>query len=250
MFHHSFFFFFTNNNRPNLQKLTYQLLQQRHLERSTNSKNLSCCDTEQIGPPSPPDSTVPCDHQTYFDYNDDNHSSLLPSPPLEDYKFDVVPQLQSNNHHYASKSSDFCSIKPIYKHHHYHHNTTNSSNNIPTLIRHLALATKNRPNLHLSLLPIEPKLLIPATVACQNSESDVTCAALSSIASNLKAIATSIKSLFFFHQPNQKATQKEKVSTCCTATSEYVAAGKLHYIISQVRRKEKDPLPSFPSFML
>ena len=229
MFHTFFFFFLLNeNNRPNIQKLTYQLLQQRRLERSTNSKNVNC-DTEQIGPPSPPNNDRPCDHQqNYFEYDD----SLL-SPPSEEkpmhYFDDVTPQLQSNNYHNASKSSDFCSIKPIYKHHYY---------NIPIIIQHST--TKIRPIIHIStpyIFSIEPKLQLSLISACQKNELNAKLASAAVLlTSNLKAFGNKIKSLFLSHKSKQKRHyRKETVYTCCTATSEYVAAGKLHYILSQVR---------------
>ncbi|KAL9537083.1 hypothetical protein MBANPS3_012099 [Mucor bainieri] len=207
---------------PNIQKLTYQLLQQRRLERSTNSTR----DTEQIGPPSPPNNgDTPRDlHRNYFECNDD--SGLLLSPPPEtDGYFDVAPQLQSNNHHhYASKPSDVCSIKPLFH---------RQLNKIPITIQH---ATKiSRPITHIStpnvLSIIEPKLqqhcsllippLSPATAAI-------------SLATSFRALGSRIASFFAFQKPKQQShCRKEKVSTCCAATSEYVAAGKLHYILSQ-----------------
>lgn len=208
-------------HRPNIQKLTYQLLQQRRLERSTNST----CDTEQIGPPSPPNNgDTPCDlHRNYFEYNDDSGILLSPPPETDGY-LDVAPQLQSNNHHhYTSKSSDYCSIKPLFHH---------QPNKIPTIIQHV---TKTRPLTHIStpnvLSIIEPKLqqhslLIP-------SSPPVTAAI--SLAASLKALSGRIRSFFAFQKPKQQSHyRKEKVSACCSATSEYVAAGKLHYILSQV----------------
>ncbi|CEP11537.1 hypothetical protein [Parasitella parasitica] len=207
---------------PNIQKLTYQLLQQRRSERSTNSKNWSCCDTEQMWLPSPPNHGSPCDEHKYFYNNDEN--SLL-SPPLEPNRyFDVAPQAQSNHHHYASKSSDFCSVKPMYKHHYY--------STIPTVIQH---STKIRPHTHLStptILSLEPKLL---HLSCQKNQLHATLAAATvSLASSLKAFGYKMKSFLLPHKYKQKRhDRREKVSTCCTATSEYVAAGKLHYILSQ-----------------
>lgn len=208
-------------HRPNIQKLTYQLLQQRRLERSTNST----CDTEQLGPPSPPNnSDKPCDlHRNYFEYNDD--SGLLLSPPPEtDGCFDVAPQLQSNNHHhYASKSSDYCSVKPLFHH---------QFNKIPILTQH---ATKTRPRTHISIptvfsTVIKTKLQHSPLI----SPSPAATTAIS-LVSNLRALGSRIKSFFAFQKPKHKSyDRKEKVSTCCTATSEYVAAGKLHYILSQV----------------
>ncbi|GAN07689.1 pkinase-domain-containing protein [Mucor ambiguus] len=202
---------------PNIQKLTYQLLQQRRLERSTNST----CDTEQIGPPSPPNNgDTPCDfHRNYFEYNDD--SGLLLSPPPEtDGYFDVAPQLQSNNHHhYTSKSSDYCSIKPLFHH---------QPNKIPIIIQH---TTKIRPLTHTStpnvLSIIEPKLQ-------QNSLSIFPVSPAISFTTSLKALGNRITSSFAFQKPKQRSYhRKENASTYCTATSEYVAAGKLHYILSQ-----------------
>lgn len=226
MFHT--FFLLNENNRPNIQKLTYQLLQQRRLERSTNSKNLNC-DTEQIGPPSPPNNDRTCDHQqNYFDYDDN-----LLSPPEEKpehYFDDAAPQLQSNNHHSASKSSDFCSIKPIYKHHYY---------NIPIITQHST--TKIRPNIHLStphIFAIEPKLQLSLISACQKNELNAKLASATiSLTSNLKTFGNKIKSFLFssYKSKQKRHYRKEKLSTCYTATSEYVAAGKLHYILSQVR---------------
>ncbi|KAI8637225.1 hypothetical protein BD408DRAFT_406591 [Parasitella parasitica] len=43
-----------------------------------------------------------------------------------------------------------------------------------------------------------------------------------------------MRSFFLSQKYKQKRHhRREKVSTCCTATSEYAAAGKLHYVLSQ-----------------
>ncbi|KAK4518796.1 uncharacterized protein ATC70_009019 [Mucor velutinosus] len=205
---------------PNIQKLTYQLLQQRRLERSTHST----CDTEQMGLPSPPNNgDTPCDfHRNYFEYNDDSDPLLSP-PPETNGCFDGAPQLQSNNHHhYASRSSDYCSIKPLF-----HHQPTKT----PIIIQHII---KIRPLTHLStpnvVSIIESKLQQHSLLISPSSPATT----VTSLATNLKALENKITSFFAFEKPKQKLRhRKEKVSTCCTATSEYVAAGKLHYILSQ-----------------
>lgn len=188
-----------------MQKLTYQLLQQRQkrhwdrLERSTYSMK-SNCDTEQI---RPDDDLVP-----FYDYDD----GLLSPPPEKEgqvlFRAYQTPALIKRLH-------SFNPMMLLHVSHLDHIYLNNIRGEKPW---------KHRPtsHQHVSLIPTS---LVTSALTRIRTYTLKTCKGL-------------FKSIF--KPASLPPKNNDTVSFYCSAKSEFTAAGKLHYILSEVK-------PSFSS---
>lgn len=172
---------------PNIQKLTYQLLQQRqnrYLERSTRSMKIKC-ETEQI--------TTGDDLLPFYCYDD----SLLSPPPEKERFYYQTPALITNLYNYKHD---------LILHASHLDHTFSNNNTEKTLKHHIAS------NQHSLLTRTTSKIL----AYCK---------------------------MFFDSIFNPASSRLRKntdtISFYCPAKSEFTAAGKLHYILSEVKKKKK-----------